>query len=107
MDIEINKFIRFGVFEAVLWQDRDDFYVRGFDLEYLNPIIFYRPVEFSKHSPDNVLMGSTFNINYNNTNLYGQLVLDDLNISRARDGDDGYTVEKTLTVFFKINLDIK
>ena len=95
LDIEINKFIRFGVFEAVLWQDRDDFYVRGFDLEYLNPIIFYRPVEFSKHSPDNVLMGSTFNINYNNTNLYGQLVLDDLNISRARDGDDGYTVENS------------
>ena len=95
LDFEINKFIRVGVFEAVLWQDRDDSYVRGFDLEYLNPIIFYRPVEFSKHSPDNVLMGSTFNINYNNTNLYGQLVLDDLNISRARDGDDGYTVENS------------
>ena len=41
----------------------------------LNPIIFYRPVEFSKHSPDNALMG--LNINYNFlVKLYSELNTD-------------------------------
>jgi len=48
-------------------------------------------VEFSKHSPDNVLMGANFNAKLKKTTLYGQLLLDDLNISRQKDRDEEYS----------------
>jgi hypothetical protein len=90
LDFRLADNINIGVFEGVLWQARDENYNRGYDIEYLNPIIFYRPVEFSKHSPDNVLMGANFNAKLKTTTLYGQVLLDDLNISRQKDGDEDY-----------------
>jgi len=91
LDFSVSENINIGVFEGVLWQAKDDNFNRGYDVEYLNPIIFYRPVEFSKHSPDNVLMGVNFNANFKKITLYGQLLLDDLNISRQKDRDDEYS----------------
>ena len=35
-------------------------------------------------------MGATFNARFKNTILYGQFLLDDLNISRQKDADDNY-----------------
>ena len=91
LDFNITDNISLGVFEAVVWRSSDDSYNRGYDIEYLNPIIFYRPVEFSKHSPDNVLMGLNFNIKMNKSSFYSQVLLDDLNISRQKDLDEGYS----------------
>jgi len=91
LDFRLTNNINIGVFEGVLWQAKDENYNRGYDVEYLNPIIFFRPVEFSKHSPDNVLMGATFNAKYFATTLYGQVLLDDLNISRQKDRDEEYS----------------
>ena len=90
LDFSLTENINIGIFECVLWQSKDENYNRGYDVEYLNPIIFYRPVEFSKHSPDNVLMGVSFNAKIITTTLYGQLLLDDLNISRQKDSDEEY-----------------
>ena len=56
LDYAVNNNLTIGLFEAIIWQSRDENFERGFDVHYLNPIIFYRPVEFSKHSPDNILM---------------------------------------------------
>ena len=92
LDFRLTDKINLGVFEAVLWQAKDENYNRGYDVEYLNPIIFFRPGEFSKHSPDNVLMGANFNATYKNTKLYGQVLLDDLNVSRQKDRDEEYSV---------------
>lgn len=92
LDFQLTKNINIGVFEGVLWQVKDENYNRGYDVEYLNPIIFYRPVEFSKHSPDNVLMGANFNVKLKRTTLYGQILLDDLNISRQKDRDEEFAV---------------
>ena len=90
LDFSLTENINIGVFEGVLWQAKDENYNRGYDIEYLNPIIFFRPVEFSKHSPDNVLMGANFNAKLRITTLYGQLLLDDLNISQQKDRDEDY-----------------
>ncbi|MEE2954294.1 MAG: hypothetical protein VX347_03890 [Bacteroidota bacterium] len=76
-----TDYLSFGLFESVIWEGQDSTYNRGYDIEYLNPIIFYRPIEFSKNSPDNVLIGATVQFKYNTTSLYGQFVLDDLNIA--------------------------
>ncbi|MDC0249418.1 hypothetical protein OAK24_00890 [Flavobacteriales bacterium] len=91
LDFTLTKNINIGVFEGVLWQAKDEDYTRGYDVEYLNPVIFFRPVEFSKHSPDNVLMGATLNATFNTTTFYSQILLDDLNISRQKDRDDEYS----------------
>ena len=91
LDFSLTENINIGIFEGVLWQSKDKNYNRGYDIEYLNPIIFYRPVEFSKNSPDNVLMGASFNAELNALTLYGQLLLDDLNISRQKDRDSEYS----------------
>ena len=90
LDFSLTENINIGIFEGVIWQAKDENYNRGYDVEYLNPIIFYRPVEFSKHSPDNVLMGANFNAKLKITSLYGQIILDDLNISRQKDSDEEY-----------------
>lgn len=76
-------------FEAVVWQAQDSLVRRGFDPHYLNPVVFYRPVEFSIGSPDNVLLGvgSSFRLS-NRIKAYGQLVLDEFKIDelRSREG---------------------
>ena len=74
-----------------MWQSKSEEVNTGYELAYLNPVIFYRPVEFSKHSNQgNALIGANFNATFNNSMLYGQFLLDDLNISRQKDADSNY-----------------
>ena len=91
LDFAITEKVHLGIFESVLWQSKSESSNKGYELAYLNPVIFYRPVEFSKQSDKgNALMGATFNIEFENIILYSQFILDDLNISRAKDSDDNY-----------------
>jgi hypothetical protein len=86
LDLNIGKRASIGVFESVVWHS-DSTGRRGFDIGYLNPFIFFRPVEFSIGSPDNVLMG--FNAKYkitNKTTAYAQLILDEFLIKEVRAG---------------------
>ena len=94
LDYSLNDRLTIGLFEGVLWQAKDENYERGFDIHYLNPIIFYRPVEFSKHSPDNVLMGLNINYKLKNIDFYGQLLIDDLNINRYENTGNGFFQNK-------------
>ncbi|MBC8084380.1 MAG: hypothetical protein H7Z21_14350, partial [Hymenobacter sp.] len=60
---------------------------RGFELEYLNPIIFYRAVEQHVGSADNTVLGLDFKWNIRRTaQLYGQLMLDEFKLSEVRAG---------------------
>lgn len=83
----ITNRLKVGLFEAIIWQAQDSTGYRGFDINYLNPIIFYRPVEFSIGSPDNALMG--LNISYTigeKTAFYGQLLLDEFKLKEVTSG---------------------
>jgi hypothetical protein len=51
------KELNISFFENVVWQGTDTNRVRTFDVNYLNPIVFYRPQEYSVGSPDNSMMG--------------------------------------------------
>lgn len=78
LDWNVSKWLSIGLFETVIWSAKDSVYHRGFDVNYLNPIIFYRPVEFSVGSPDNVLIGLNYKIKLLKNNIiYGQLMLDE------------------------------
>ena len=94
LDYNVNNNLTIGLFEAIIWQSRDENFERGFDVHYLNPIIFYRPVEFSKHSPDNALLGISIDYQLNKVNIYGQLLIDDLNINRYENTGDGFFQNK-------------
>jgi hypothetical protein len=85
-----TKWLNIGLFETIVWQGGDSTGARrGFDVNYLNPIIFYRPVEFSRGSPDNVLIGLSFKaMILKKYQLYGQLLLDEFSLKEvtARNG---------------------
>lgn len=80
---KVNKHWRVGFFEALIWQAEDAQGIRGFEINYLNPIIFFRPVEFTLGSPDNAMMGMDISFSNNNTLLYFQLLLDEFKISEV------------------------
>ena len=75
-----------GLFDEVTWLAKDTNFNRGFDVQYLNPLIFIRPIEFTIGSPDNAMIG--FNLKYKIYKkgfIYGQLALDDLNLKETFD----------------------
>ena len=89
LSYSITTRLELSFFEAIIWQGRDSSHTRGFDINYLNPIIFLRPVEWTLGSPDNALIGA--NLSYkivNGTYLYGQLLLDEFSFDhlKTRDG---------------------
>ena len=70
-----------ALFENVVYQMKDTLYNRGFEVEYLNPLTFYRPQEYNMGSSDNVLLGINLSFTHKNTMLYGQVLLDDFLLS--------------------------
>jgi hypothetical protein len=83
-----SKRINVAVFEAIVWQQGDSAYPRGFDLNYLNPIILHRPVEYDIGSPDNALLGFGLNVKAGrNTLFYTQFVLDEFLLREVRAGN--------------------
>lgn len=84
-----TKNIELGIYEAVVFARPNTF-----EFHYLNPIIFYRTVEFYLDSPDNVLLGLNGKWNlFNKVSLYGQLVIDDIKLGELRD-DNGWWGQK-------------
>jgi hypothetical protein len=72
----IHKRISVGLFESIVWTKDDRM---GYELQYLNPFIFYRPVEYSIGSSDNVLLGLNLRIGLvKNLFFYGQFLIDDM-----------------------------
>lgn len=79
LSLNIGKRLNLGLFEGVIWSNRN------YDLHYLNPIIFYRPVEFSLGSPDNAMLGMSLKYKIGRKSIfYGQTLLDDFNMPHIR-----------------------
>lgn len=84
-----NSRFEIGVFESVIFARTNII-----ELQYLNPVIFYRTVEQFINSPDNVLLG--LNTSFSPTKkwrLYGQLLLDEFNLPSIKD-DFNYWANK-------------
>jgi len=88
LDWNVSTKVSVGLFGGVIWQDSDSLGKRGFDMSYINPIIFLRPVEFSVGSSDNAIMG--LNVKYalsRNSAFYGQFLLDEFKLSEMTKGN--------------------
>lgn len=85
----VSKRMNIGLFESVIWGNGNQ---RGFDVNFLNPIIFYRTVEFSSSSRSgNALLGLTGKYKYNNQiNLYGQFLLDEFSLNEVKAGNSSW-----------------
>lgn len=66
-----------GLFESVVFAPKDTLLNRGYDVTYLNPLLFYRPSEYSMGSQDRLLIGLNTSYQFNFATIYGQLAIDD------------------------------
>ncbi len=84
-----TKRLNIGFFESVVWTNTND---RGFDVNFVNPIIFYRSVEFSSSARSgNAALGLTGKYKWNNTiNLYSQLFIDEFAIGDMFGGEKSW-----------------
>jgi hypothetical protein len=80
----VTKWLNLGVFETVVFQPKDTLLNRGFELEYLNPVIFYRPQEYAIGSSDNVLLGLSLSAKWKKQTVYGQLILDEFLLAEIK-----------------------
>jgi len=82
--IDITDRVQVELFESIRYAPQTDSLVNrsGFELAYLNPIIFYRAVERELGSPDNAMLGIGGSwIVTPGARVYGQFILDELEVS--------------------------
>lgn len=78
LDWNVTKKFNIGLFEAVIWDDANN---RGFDINYVNPLIFYTAVEFATGSrAGNTTLGLSLKYKMKTIALYSQLLLDDFRV---------------------------
>jgi len=86
-----TKKLNIGLFETVIWDDANG---RGFDVNYLNPLIFYTAVEFSTGSrAGNTLLGLSLKYKLKKISLYSQLILDEFRAGEIT-GSNGWWANK-------------
>ncbi len=84
LSLDVTNNFNIGVFESEVSGGRG----RGLELQYLNPLIFYRAIEQNVGSTDNALLGLDFKWNIKHrAQLYGQLVLDEFKLSEITAGN--------------------
>ena len=94
LEFSLGKRLNLGFFDAIIWENADSTGFRGFDIQYLNPVILLRPVEESFGSPDNALVGATFSYRISqHFRAYGQLLLDEFKLSHML-SNDGWWANK-------------
>ncbi|WP_034042897.1 gliding motility protein RemB [Wocania ichthyoenteri] len=85
----VSKRFNLGLFESVIWANTEN---RGFDVNYLNPIIFYRAIEFETgQDAGNAIIGASAKYKWNdNINIYSQFVLDEFSLSDIKGGEKSW-----------------
>lgn len=93
LSVNIRPNLNIGFFESIIYGG-DTLGNSSFDVNYLNPIIFYRTVESNLGSQGNALMGMDFKWNFlNHFSLYGQGVLDEFLFAHIK-AQDGWWANK-------------
>jgi hypothetical protein len=89
LSLNVSKRFNIGFFESVVWANNNG---RGFDPNFINPIIFYRTVEFTSSARSgNALLGLTGKYKFNNQiNAYGQFLLDEFSLKDVKAGNDSW-----------------
>lgn len=85
----VSKRLNLGLFESVIWENTND---RGFDINYLNPVIFFRAIEFETgQGAGNAILGASGKYKFNdNVNVYGQFILDEFSLNDVKAGEKSW-----------------
>lgn len=84
LSLNIGKHLNIGIFESIVYRRQNN----SVDLNYLNPIIFYRYVETYMGSSDKVTLGLDYKLNFlRHLSLYGQIILNEFRINELRRGN--------------------
>ena len=88
----MNRICR--IYEAIIWKTNHAPGSSGFDINYLNPVIFYRPLEYSigYSRKGNALLG--FLLKYkltSNCHFYAQLILDEFRLRDFKSQNGAWT----------------
>ena len=76
LSINVTDNFSIGAFESIIFQRDSGHSETGFDLNYLNPVIFYKAIENGLNSTDKAVIGTNFKYNFlHHFSLYGQFVL--------------------------------
>lgn len=89
LSLNLTKRWNIGFFESVVWSKQND---RGFDMSFVNPIIFYRSVEFASSSKSgNALLAATTKYKITNQfNFYAQYLLDEFSLDDMKEGNKSW-----------------
>jgi len=89
LSLNLTKRLNLGFFESVMWENDND---RGFDLNYLNPVIFYRAIEFATGADGgNAIIGLTGKYKISNQMYtYGQWLIDEFSSSDVFGGEGSW-----------------
>lgn len=100
LSFNVSKRLNLGFFENVVWDNEND---RGVDLNYLNPIIFYRAIEFSTGSRGgNALIGLSAKYKFSDRfNTYAQVIIDEFSIDAIKGGNKSYKNKQGFQLGFK------
>lgn len=98
LSLDVTPNFNIGVFESTIAGNSSN----RFELQYLNPVIFYRAIEQQVGSADNAILGLDFKLNIKHTaQLYGQVVLDEFKISEVRAGNGWWANKQAAQIGFK------
>ena len=100
LSFNASKRLNIGLFENVIWTNDND---RGFDLNYLNPVIFYRAIEFSTGSRGgNALIGLSAKYKFSNQfNAYAQVIIDEFSTRAVFSSDKSFQNKQGVQLGFK------
>jgi len=88
LDWAIGHHVNVGIFQNTMIRPR------GFDLNFINPLIFIRPTEFNIGNPDKSTIGFTGSYKFlEHYQLYSQIVINEFTVSKVF-GDPGYYANK-------------
>lgn len=110
LSINVSKSVNIGIFEAVTFGRRNHF-----DFQYLNPIIFLRPIESGSGSGDKAKVGFDFKANVaGKFQFYGQLLIDEFVLNKLRNDKNNFVNKygyqlgaKYIDAFGIANLDLQ
>jgi len=95
LGMDITPRLQLGVFESITYGKPGG----GFDLNYLNPIIFYRAIEQQGGSTGNALLGIDLRwLPLRGLSLYAQGLIDEFVISEIRSGNNWWGNKYALQV---------
>ncbi len=76
LSINLTKRLNIGLFESTTTNARGN---ANIDISFINPIIFYRNVEFARGSKSgNAIVGLNSKYKFKKGNIYGQFILDEI-----------------------------